>query len=430
MTPDRAADDRVLRLLEEGRRLARSSDRSATGIYERVLIEDDACVEAHVFLARAALSTGDANAAVAHMRQACASEPTNAQLWKSLAIAAIAIGADDVAVDALERAIDIAPEMSLAHLQLGKLRERQGDRYRATRAYFRAILQAQLAEQWLDADSIPVPVRDDVLHAMAFVREHRVAVLAGLLDPMRERFGRAALQRIERGLSGYLGIEPLAMHDPLQRPKFFHIPDLSTGPFLRREDLPWIERLEAAFGAIREEAASAIADTSALTSFLDSDDGIDEYLAGDGVPPHWDAVFFYRHGKPFAESTTRYPATSRVLEALPLVKIEGHAPEICFSVLSPGSHILPHHGVSNLRVVVHLPLIVPRDCVLRVAGQDHVWKEGQCVVFDDTYLHEAWNRSDRTRVVLLMDAWHPGITEAERIALTGLIEGIGDFHRG
>jgi beta-hydroxylase len=38
-----------------------------------------------------------------------------------------------------------------------------------------------------------------------------------------------------------------------------------------------------------------------------------------------------------------------------------------------------------------------------VGDQVQDWQEGKCLVFDDTTEHEAWNRGDRTRVVLLID---------------------------
>jgi Aspartyl/asparaginyl beta-hydroxylase and related dioxygenases len=98
-------------------------------------------------------------------------------------------------------------------------------------------------------------------------------------------------------------------------------------------------------------------------------------------------------------------------------------------VLHPGTHILPHRGVTNTRLVAHLPLIVPRDCALNVGGEIHAWPEGRCVIFDDTFEHEAWNRSDQTRVVLIMDCWNPDLSAAERAAIAELVAGIGDFNR-
>jgi aspartyl/asparaginyl beta-hydroxylase (cupin superfamily) len=122
--------------------------------------------------------------------------------------------------------------------------------------------------------------------------------------------------------------------------------------------------------------------------------------------------------------------TSRAIESIELCRIADHAPEICFSILTPGTHLLPHYGVTNVRSVMHLPLLVPQDCALNLvdAGQ-HAWREGELVMFDDTYLHEAWNRSTSMRVILLMDCWNPHLEPVERQAISRLIEVIGRLHK-
>ena len=84
---------------------------------------------------------------------------------------------------------------------------------------------------------------------------------------------------------------------------------------------------------------------------------------------------------------------------------------------------------TNTRLVAHLPLIVPSDCALVVGGEKHEWREGQVVVFDDTYEHEAWNRSSQVRVVMIFDIWNPYLTEAEQAALGDLIPAIGEFRQ-
>ncbi len=50
------------------------------------------------------------------------------------------------------------------------------------------------------------------------------------------------------------------------------------------------------------------------------------------------------------------------------------------------------------------------------------------MTFDDTFEHEAWNRSTHTRVVLILDSWNPDLSEAERAAVTDLVAAIGDFN--
>ncbi|QNP41790.1 aspartyl/asparaginyl beta-hydroxylase domain-containing protein [Lysobacter solisilvae (ex Woo and Kim 2020)] len=419
-------------LLARARGWAQAGDARAEAAYRQVL-EQGESVEARVFLAHRALAQGAARDALAHLQLACRHEPGNAQLLYQLAMAAEAAGYRDEARAALQFAVQLAPSLHVAHLQLGRLLEAAGDRHDAARSYFRALTRAQLEEQWLDEASTPPRLRAQVAHAVAFVQATRPQILGALLEPLIARHGRDAMRRVERGLNGYLGVANVAPADPRQRPKFLFFPDLPETPFLRRADFDWIPRLEAAWADIRDEARAVLAEPQALTPFLAAPDDADlgEYLQGAaGAQPHWDAFFFYRHGRAYADNHQRSPATARALAALPLLRIADHAPEVCFSVLSPGTHILPHHGVTNIRTVVHLPLLVPRDCALRVGDEVHAWREGECVAFDDTWLHEAWNRSDATRVILLMDAWNPHLTEPERDAVATLIEGIGEFNRG
>ena len=71
-------------------------------------------------------------------------------------------------------------------------------------------------------------------------------------------------------------------------------------------------------------------------------------------------------------------------------------------------------------VVRNLGIDVPDGCGLRVGGIERRWEEGRCVVFDDSFTHEAWNRSDQPRVVLVVDLWHPDLTDDEVVLLNGL----------
>jgi aspartate beta-hydroxylase len=46
------------------------------------------------------------------------------------------------------------------------------------------------------------------------------------------------------------------------------------------------------------------------------------------------------------------------------------------------------------------------------------------MVFDDTFEHSAENPSDEVRGILLMDSWHPDLSEPERAAFRALVEAI------
>ena len=78
-----------------------------------------------------------------------------------------------------------------------------------------------------------------------------------------------------------------------------------------------------------------------------------------------------------------------------------------FSRLVPGTHLSKHCGPSNFRLRCHLGLIVPPGCRIRCADQVREWREGECLIFDDSFEHEVWHDGDEDRIVLIADVWHP-----------------------
>jgi aspartate beta-hydroxylase len=202
-------------------------------------------------------------------------------------------------------------------------------------------------------------------------------------------------------------------------------PGLPTSAYFDRKIFSWLDAFEARTGEIREELERLLPSAAGRERVFTEDVLEAQNLRGSVGAPSWNGYYFYRHGERRSENHESCPQTSDALERLPVVRIREHAPEILFSVFTPGTHLLPHRGVTNTRVVGHLPLIVPEDCALNVGSELHVWQEGRVVVFDDTYEHEAWNRSGKTRVVLIFDLWNPYLTEVERVALADIVVAIG-----
>lgn len=83
--------------------------------------------------------------------------------------------------------------------------------------------------------------------------------------------------------------------------------------------------------------------------------------------------------------------------------------------------------MTNTRLIGHLPLIVPPDCGFRVGNDTRQWQEGKAWLFDDSIEHEAWNGSDRPRVVLLFDIWRPELSAEERESVAALFEAVDEF---
>jgi aspartate beta-hydroxylase len=420
-------------LLADARaQFGRGAIAEAATLYQRVLAIAPDHGEALVFVGQRALADGHFELAKSMLERAVGQNGRDVQLLNTYGLSCIGAGRLDEARVTFERLLVLAPDFFVARLHLGHVLENLGNAHAALREYFVAILHAQAKGRWMNAETTAPALHGLVTAAMRFVNGGRRQLLGKTIASLRVPKGDAALQRVQQALDIYLQEVPPNYVNRLQKPKFLYAPGLPTTPFFARELFAWYAELERNTAIIREELTAVLGGEEGIEPFLKlpSPDVVPQYLGGgpQGAPA-WDAFFFYRHGTRYDENCARCPRTTAIIETLPLARIRAHAPEICFSVLAPGTHILPHHGVTNARVVTHLPLIVPEDCALRVGGEEHAWQEGRCITFDDTFEHEAWNRSAQTRVVLILDSWNPYLSAVECAALTGTIEAIGDFNR-
>lgn len=410
-----------LQLLREGR-LA-----EAERAYERVLERAPNDLQALNIVALAALRNGRPRRALDLLERAIKVDDRDAPTQFHLARAHEAAGNDAAALAAYECALRLKPEFHLARLYRAAALERTGDPRAALVNFARALQEAQHEGRWTNSATTPQTLRSLVEHAARIVRDARHELFFGLLQPLAQRFGRESLTRVERCLRIHLVEEPAEYPDARQQPTFLYFPGLSASAYLDRSLFPWMAALEAETDVIRDELLGVLGSDAGRERVFTSDELEQQNLRGLTQPPSWNGYYFYRHGERRADNCASCPQTIRALDALPLARVPAHAPEVLFSVFTPGTQLLPHRGVTNTRLVGHLPLIVPEDCALRVGGEVHAWQEGRVVVFDDTYEHEAWNRSSRTRVILIFDLWHPALTEVERLAVGDLVLALGEF---
>jgi aspartate beta-hydroxylase len=405
----------------------------AEALYRDILKSAPDTPEALNFVAMCALSRGDFDAAAHDLEHAASINPTEPEIWKNLGIVHLAQHRGGEALDAFDRALGLEPMHFAARLHRGAALEQLDRTDDATIAYFGAVSAAQTRGKWRSDVTTPPGLRPAVKHAIAFIDVHRKRIFMDLLQPLRDKHGAASLTRVEQGLEIYLGNRPANYPDPRQYCKFFYVPGLTATPYYPREQFPWHAELEKHTDTIREELLGVLDQPIGVEPFLGTNDNKllkeQNLLAGTRGEAQWNSYFFHRHGEVSEQNARRCTGTTEILGSLPLVHIRGHAPEVLFSILTPGSHILKHHGVTNTRLVTHLPLIIPEDCAINVGGVEHAWQEGRCVTFDDTFEHEAWNKSDKVRAVMILDSWHPDLTEAERDAIALLVGGIGDFNQ-
>jgi len=321
------------------------------------------------------------------------------------------------ALEAVHQALVLAPLDFVALTMRAGLLERLGE--------------AGAAEAWAEAiaqkpqGALPPPLAAAI---EAGVRFHdswtiaREARLAAAASAARARADADEVGRIARFSSNILR-RTRTYHS---EPTHFAFPGLVEREFHPRSQFPWLAALESETAAIRQEALGLLQSDAASEPYIQYADH--EALA-QWRPLNrnrdWSALHLLRHGEPVAAHAQRAPRTMAALQSLGQRRVPGTSPNAMFSLLAPRTAIPPHVGVDNTRLVCHLPLVVPDRCWFRVGSEKRLWREGEALVFDDTIEHEACNPSDRLRIVLIFDVWHPGLSPVEREAVAAMIAGEG-----
>ncbi|WP_375391503.1 aspartyl/asparaginyl beta-hydroxylase domain-containing protein [uncultured Sphingomonas sp.] len=201
-------------------------------------------------------------------------------------------------------------------------------------------------------------------------------------------------------------------------PSRFIIPGLPHREYFEKDEFAGIEDLLAETDSIRREFLDLIdAKAGAFGNVYQHADQTD--LNAD--VRRWSMIPLIRSGRTVDEFADHCPRTMALVRRLASPAIALIAPSVWFSVLKAGGHIAPHTGITNAHVILHIPLIVPSDCAFRVGGETRQWEIGTPLIFDDTIEHEAWNKSQEDRVVLIADLWRPELAPAERMAVTDLM---------
>ena len=162
----------------------------------------------------------------------------------------------------------------------------------------------------------------------------------------------------------------------------------------------WETELSSHWRAIRAEAEAVLALREEVPSFHEVSP--DQYRISQG--DFWKTFWLRGFGQRSEICSAFCPVTDRVLERIPGLE------NALFSMLSPGSHIVAHKGVSKGIINCHLGLLVPEKkerCRMRVGSSYFHWEEGEVRIFDDTYSHEVWNDTDQERVVLMLQFRRP-----------------------
>ena len=337
--------------------------------------------------------------------------------WLLLAQACRLEGDDDAEEQALDALLAREPRHVAGLLMKGDVRARRGDDRGAGSFYQLAIAQARTAGQ------VPSHLLPELRRAEAFMQasalryeDHlRGELAAGGADPAA--VGGRFAEAIDI-LTGRAQVQ-------LQQPTAFYYPGLAQRQFFERGEFAWAAAIEGETDAIAAELEAALgAGGEGFAPYIQAQPGRPRSTNPLFDDPKWSALYLWHSGAPVEEHAARFPSAMRGLTHVPLPVIPGRAPMALFSSLRPGTHIVPHTGHINTRLICHLPLIVPPGCRFRVGNFTRAWERGRLLIFDDTMEHEAWNDGTAIRVVLLFEVWRPELSDEERQALTTLYRSI------
>jgi len=177
-------------------------------------------------------------------------------------------------------------------------------------------------------------------------------------------------------------------------------------------EYPELALLSENHATLREECESLIRQELRIPGMEE----LTSYTAGGIHQIAWKS-FMFKSGSLIDENCALAPKTAALLKKIPGLYTA------FFSVLEPHQHIKPHWGYWKGFVRYHLGVMIPdnnagRTCWIRInpdaqdrtqardaieQGERYFWKDGEAVLFDDTFLHDAANESDQVRVVLFLD---------------------------
>jgi aspartate beta-hydroxylase len=368
-----------------------------------------------------AFRAGDMQSAKYAFTKAANADGSDPRQWVNVALTCQGLKDDAGEEAAISQALKVDAMDLLALIMRAAMLERKGERHKAASAHAAVATVAPPFEQ------LHPELRGAVSHAINFKTSYDVdfgAHLDQFLKPHRDAVQGENLRRFQDSVDIMVGrkrrYESMSM--------VFHYHGLAPVEFFPREHFPWLDAFEAETSNIREEFQAVLAEDAGFTPYIEYPSGMPLNQWADlNHNPDWSAFHLLKQGRRVEENAAKCPQTMALLASAPQPEQLGRTPTAMFSLLKPKTRIPPHVGVSNVRLVTHLPLVVPPQCGFRVGNETREWEVGKAWVFDDTIEHEAWNDSDQLRTVLIFDIWHPDLSEAERRMVSALSQGIQTF---
>lgn len=410
-----ALEAEAIRSMQAGR------EQEALGFWGRIFAIDPNHGRTLATIGQHAFRKGDLRSARAAFQRAVDTDGKNPQQWISLALVCQKLNDEESEAYAIKRALTVDPSDLLALILRANLLERQGKTHKAANAY------GAVAAVSPSLDRLTPDLRPAVEHAISY-RDNYDKEFGAFMDQYLEAHYRAFVgEKLDR-FSDSVDIMVGRKRRYESQSMMYHYPRLTPIEFFDRSEFPWLDPIEAATEEIREEFLQILNEEEGFTPYITyaADVPLNQWAELNNSP-NWSAFHLYKMGEIVPANAVMCPKTMALIDGAPKPDQPGRTPAAMFSLLKPKTRIPPHTGVSNVRLVTHVPLIIPERCGFRVGNETRQWQPGKAWVFDDTIEHEAWNDSDKLRVVLIFDIWHPHLTQAERAMITAMTVGMNAF---
>lgn len=164
------------------------------------------------------------------------------------------------------------------------------------------------------------------------------------------------------------------------------------------KEFPQLKVLEENWKTIRDEALN-LHDASKITS----SDKLDDLGFNSFFRTGWKRFYLKWYGTTLKSATHLCPKTIELLNSLKNVK------GAMFAMLPPGARLVKHRDPYAGSLRYHLGLVTPNstDCYIYVDGEKYSWRDGEAVIFDETFIHYAENKTDTNRIILFLDIKRP-----------------------
>jgi tetratricopeptide (TPR) repeat protein len=401
--------------------LQNGKEQEAIRAWGQILDQDPNHVRTLTALGQHSFRKGDMQSARVAFQRVVNVSGADPQQWINLALACQGLKDEPGEEAAIKGALTTDPGDLLGLVLRGNLLERQGKSHQAASAYGAVTTVSPPIEQ------LSPELRPAVIHAMSFQDRYNkecATFIDAYLEPHYKEFSGERLARFRQSIDIMVGRKRRFDSMPL----LHYYPGLPAIEFFERADFPWLDGFEASTDAIRDEFLNVLATEQGFTPYITYPDDVPlNQWAELNNSPQWSAFHLIKAGNQVLDNAAKCPLTMSLLETAPQPVQTGRTPAAMFSLLKPKTRIPPHTGSSNVRLVTHVPLIIPQGCGFRVGNDTREWVPGKAWVFDDTIQHEAWNDSDKLRVVLIFDIWHPHLTPPERALISAMTAGMDAF---